>query len=89
VTQEASSAPIDVLTIQLYEDAETAMGLVGDFAVLSNEDSSSDWVAFQRTIAIDMQGGRTLDFDIWAEADGSLVTDFYLDSLVVSMSVCD
>jgi hypothetical protein len=89
VTQEASSAPIDVLTVQLYEDAETATGLVGDFAVLSNEDPSDEWVAFTGTLDVSAHAGHSLELDVWAEADESLVTEFYVDSLAGSVDDCN
>jgi hypothetical protein len=88
VTQEASSAPIDVLTIQLYEDAETAMGLVGDLVVVSNEDATDDWVEFTGTIDVEAHGGRMLELDVYAETDGSLLTECFVDSLGGAVVVC-
>jgi hypothetical protein len=87
-TQEASSAPIDVLTIQLYEDAETATGLVGDFVVVSNEDATGDWVEFTGTVDVEAHGGHMLELDVYAETDGSLITEFFVDSLGGAVVVC-
>ena len=87
-TQEAGSTPLDVLTIQLWEDADTTTGLIGDFAVLSNADATGDWVEFIGTISVDGRSGETLDIDFWAETDSSLITDFYVDSLVLTAYVC-
>jgi hypothetical protein len=88
-TQEASSAPIDVLTIQLYDDAATATGLVGDFVVVSNEDATGDWVEFTGTVDVEAHGGHMLELDVYAETDGSLLTEFYVDSLGGVVTVCE
>jgi hypothetical protein len=77
-----------VLTIQLWEDAQTTTGLVGDFAVLSNAEATGDWVEFTGTISVDGREGEMLDLDLWAETDSSLITDFYVDSLVLTAYVC-
>ena len=88
ITEEGTSAPIDVFTIQLYEDAQTTTGLVGDFAVLSNEDPSNDWVEFTGTLDVAVHAGHVMELDVYAETDGSLFTEFFVDSLALTASVC-
>jgi hypothetical protein len=88
-TAETGSAPFDVLTIQLWEDAQTTTGLVGDFAVFSNEDAAmTGWGNFSGMIQVGTHAGRSVDLDLWAETDGSLVTTFHIDSLKLTALVC-
>jgi hypothetical protein len=87
-TLESGSTPLDVLNIQLWEDARTATGLIGDFAVLGNGDASNDWVDFTGTVDVDTHAGETLELDLWAETDSSLITEFYVDSLGLTAEVC-
>ena len=87
-TAETGSTPFDVLTIQLWEDAQTTTGLIGDFAVISNENPTTGWVDFTGTISVDTHAGEAVDLDFWAETDSSLITDFYVDSLTLTAFVC-
>jgi hypothetical protein len=87
-TEETASAPLDVLTIQLWEDADTTTGLIGDFAVFTNENPTTEWVAFTGTVDVEAYAGDTVELDMWAETDGSLITEFYVDSLGVTVNVC-
>ena len=88
-TEETASAPLDVLTIQLWEDADTTTGLIGDFAVFSNENPTTGWVEFTGTVDVEAYAGETVEFDLWAETDGSLITEFYVDSLGVTAYACE
>jgi hypothetical protein len=56
--------------------------------VFSNEHPSTDWVAFSGTIPVDTHAGEAVELDFWAETDSSLVTDFYVDSLMLTADVC-
>jgi hypothetical protein len=88
-TEESASAPLDVLTIQLWEDADTTTGLIGDFVVFSNENPTTGWAEFSGTVDVDAYAGETVEIDMWGETDGSLITEFYVDSLLVTAYVCE
>jgi hypothetical protein len=88
--ETTTAGDYDDLGIQMWDDAvnPTEPGRVGTFVQLSNLDATDSWVAFSGTIAVSSRAGRTVDFDMWGSNDESNVSNFYVDSLVLTAFVC-
>ena len=87
-TTETSTSIFDEMRIQVWEDAFNALGFVGQFAAFSNANSSSGWVSFTGTVAVGTYAGQAVDLDMWGDMDVSNITDFYIDSMVMTAFVC-
>jgi hypothetical protein len=87
-TLETSGTDNDVMGIQLWDNAVTAEGRIGTFVQFSNLDATNSWVEFNFSIAVSSRAGQMVDFDMWAENNLTSVTNFYVDSLVLTAFVC-
>jgi hypothetical protein len=88
-TEEIGAIVFDEMLIQLWEDAAAPSGRVGEVAAFSNSDASDEWVSFTSApVDVAAHAGRTLELDLWSGTDEALLTDFYLDSLVLTALVC-
>jgi hypothetical protein len=87
--EDPGSDVYDVGAIQMYEDAlDPSSTLVGQFVDFTNQDVTNGWVQFTGNVAVSGYAGQTVDFDMWSELDTSNVTNFYVDSLVLTALVC-
>ena len=87
-TEELGPVALDAMTVELWEDAVSPAGLIGQFVSFGNDDASSEWVPFSGSVDVSGEGGRTVELDLWAETDLSLITEFFVDSLSLSALVC-
>jgi hypothetical protein len=88
-TQESSTSFIyDRMAIQLYEDALDPATYIGQFQTFNNLTPANAWATFSSEVAVTSFAGQTVDLDMWAECDDSLISDFFIDSLSLTARVC-
>lgn len=87
-TEELGPVALDGMSIDLWNDAKSAGGFVGRFVSFGNDDATGDWVSFSASVDVSGSAGRSVELDLWAETDSSLITEFFVDSLSLSALVC-
>jgi len=83
----ADSATVrrDYLNIELLDTSEN---IVGSFGFVSNTDFSDDYVLYGASVSVSALSGDTVFFNMSAEQNASLPTDFVVDSCSLVVTAC-